>query len=117
MNRTGKSLTCLHMGRGALVFAIIALSFILLRPVCAAAENHDAVPLPSDACCVSIDDSPSVGTSIPKIPDAKFVATVAPRAALQLALAISHPLARVGLPGRPPSIRLSYYARSARILS
>ena len=32
-------------------------------------------------------------------------------------LTISDPLAGVGPPGLPPSIRLSYYARSARILS
>jgi hypothetical protein len=104
-------------GRGALVLAILALWLVLLRPVCAAAEDHDVLPLPSDACCVSIDDSPSLGTSILKIPDAKSTAIAAPRAAPHLALAISDPLAGVGPHGRPPFIRLSYYARSARILS
>jgi hypothetical protein len=117
MDRLGNgALISLRWGRGALALAIITLSFLLLRPVCAAAQDHDVPPLPSDACCLSIDESPSVGTSIAKIPDAKSAAMAAPLVA-QLALAISDPLAGVGKPGIPPSIRLSYYARSARILS
>ena len=117
MDRSGNMLSWLRMGRGALLLAVIALSFALLRPVCAAAENHDLLPQPSDACCASIDESPSVATSSAKVPDAKSAAMVAPHVAPRLALAISGPLARVGSPGRPPSISLSYYARSARILS
>ena len=103
MDRTrNRTLVGLGMGRGALALAIITLSFLLLRPVCAAAENYDVPPLPSDACCVSIDESASVGSSIPKIPDAKSAVMAAPLVVPQLALAVSDPLAGVRQPGAPP---------------
>lgn len=126
--------TGMRASRGLVVFALLALSLVLARPICdahwllgsrshsgpfaaadhaqdGASHNEDAGP-----CCASIEDGTlavPATTVIPavKSPAPALVATASltgwREAAPSLAAAI--------VPGRPPDPQ-SYYARSARIL-
>ena len=113
---------------GALWLALGAISFLLLGPVCAAAENYAAAaPVKlaavldqhggSDtACCTTFEDAALAGPAAQATTEAKYAATTPARVPLRLALATGTLLPRAG-PLPPPRIQQSYFARSARILS
>ena len=99
--------------KSALTLGFVALSILVLVPVCSAAENHAA----ESACCTILDESPLADSSaqVAWQPRASFVgAPPLPRHSFA-----AGPSARVALAsgGAPPPSRLSYYARSSRILS
>ena len=118
-----------RMRNGARWLALLAMSFVLLGPVCAAAEKYGAaVPVNPAAvldehggsetvCCATLEDAALGGPAAQATPEAKFPAVVSARAAPRLALSIPILLPRAGPPDAPPRTRQSYFARSARILS
>lgn len=100
------------------VLALLALAFVLVRPVCAAWDGHGepsaAHPAP---CCSSIDDAASLAPAPVKVPDAKAAPVfVAPAFAVRF-LAVSRPLPGSAPPRASPPRSLAYHARSSRILS
>lgn len=109
--------------------ALVAMTFVLLGPVCAAAEGYGtAAPVKQAAvldehggsetvCCATLEDAALGGPVAQAAPEAKFPAIASARAAPRLALSIPTLLPRAGPPGAPPRTRQSYFARSARILS
>ena len=114
---------------GALWLALVALSFVLLGPVCAAAESYGAaapVKLAAaidgehggseTACCATLDESAVAGPAAQTTSEARFAAMAPARAPSRLALSTTY-LPRAGPLGAPPPTHQSYFARSARILS
>ena len=103
------------------------MSFVLLGPVCAAAEEYGtAAPVtPAVAldqhggsetvCCATLEDVALGGPVAQATPEAKFPAIAPARAAPRLSILSLLP--RAGPLGAPPPPRQSYFARSARILS
>jgi hypothetical protein len=116
--------------RGLLVLALIALSFLLARPVCAAWGSHGELAAATSAamhvpatdsgdhelCCSSMDDGASATPSAAKMPDAKAPPAVALPFASRL-LAVNRTLPGTASPRALPPRPLDYHARSARMLS
>ncbi|HSA88746.1 MAG TPA: hypothetical protein VLF42_02490 [Burkholderiales bacterium] len=111
--------------RGVLVLALVALSFIVLRPACAAFELSGEPALPATAvhapggdhqspCCSTGDDAASVAAKKPAATD-PGVEHVAPSTRPQFRIALGAPMAGGPPPAAPPR-SLDYHARSARIL-
>lgn len=118
-----------RMRNGARWLALVAMSFVLLGPLCAADEKYGtATPLEpgvvldqdggsQTVCCATLEDVALGGPVAQATPEAKFPAMATARAVPRLALSIPTQHARAGPPGAPPRTRHSYFARSARILS
>lgn len=111
--------------RGALVLALVALSFIVLRPACAAFELGGEPALPATAvraaggdhespCCSTADDAASVAAKKPAATD-PGAEHVAPNTRPQFRIVLAAPVAG-GPPRAAPPRSLDYHIRSARIL-
>lgn len=112
------------------MLALIALSFLLVRPVCAAWGTHGELAAATSAamhapatdsgghepCCSSMDDAASAAPSAAKTPDAKAPLAVALPFALRL-LAVNRPVPGTAPPPASPPRPLDYHARTSRILS
>jgi len=115
-----------HMRTGAVALALLALLFVLARPICAAQDLRPA--LPHAAAAVHMHDSPqgsdhsdpccdAMEALVIATPPAVAVPTVATALAvpafarLPLRIALAHSIF-----GTPPPPPLPYHARSARIL-
>ena len=113
---------------GGLWHALVAMSFVLLGPVCAAADNYAAAAPgklvavldehggPETACCATLEDAVLAGPSAQATAEGKSAAMAPARVAPRLGLPIPNYGPR-GPPAAPPHTRQSYFARSARILS
>jgi hypothetical protein len=122
---TGRTSTKGRTRTRAAALALLAVLFLLARPICAAQElgadltRAPAVTLAQDApqesnhsvpCCDALEES-AIPVSSALAAPAAAVLSVPVFAHVRPRIARAHPI--LGVPAPPP---LSYYARSARIL-
>jgi hypothetical protein len=114
------------MRTGAVALALLAVLFVLARPVCAAHDLRAALPHASDAahtehspqgshhsdpCCDALDASVIAAPSVLAVPAAAEAQPMPAFIHVPLRIALAHSVF-----GTPPPPPLSYHARSARIL-
>ena len=115
-----------HMRTGAVALALLALLFVLARPICAAQDLRPALPHAaaavhmhdspqgsdhSDPCCDAMEASVIATTSVLAVPAAAAAPAVPAFVVVPSRITPAHPV--FGAPAPPQH---SYYARSARIL-
>jgi hypothetical protein len=108
-----------HWQRGFAVLAFLALSFLLVHPVCNAAQDSDKDPSAhheSRPCCVSLADASLIPGAGPVAPPGKGSAEPLPQAKASLKSAIAAPWRSAEHRSLRPPRSLPYHARTARIL-
>ena len=134
--RYSKMTDSAHWRHGFAVLAFLALSLVLVRPVCDAAEPAHAAPGSAHAgsafqdlgsghsghhesghWCVSIDEASPIPPAGMVTPPGKGSAEPLPAAKASLRRAIAAPWHVAGHRSLPPPLSLPYHARTARILA